>query len=355
MTHTVGILLDDATFKGIASRQTGYEQLSFYNKSAGRLKLRPFYMNLKKTGTRSALGYSYSSGKYRMRQGPLPKVIHNRDITLNPKLKKKLRQLAGSSVLFNRTNRFSKYKISDLLAGEGSLRPHLPVTTMYSRANLARAMKRFGSLYVKPNSGSVGSGIIKLSKSAKGDWQVYWRKGAPYTAPTARAIAFIHQKIGGQSYQIQEAIALAAYKGRPYDIRVSVQKNGSGHWQVTGMVGKVAAAGQHVTNVAKGGRVKRCEELFLASGLPVTRTKDSLRHVSLQIAEYLGRRLPHLADIGLDMGVDKQGRIKFIEMNGRDQRYSFKKAGLNATFFKTYSTPMQYAKKLLEQQVPPSK
>ncbi|MNC32658.1 hypothetical protein D3C75_810200 [compost metagenome] len=47
------------------------------------------------------------------------------------------------------------------------------------------------------------------------------------------------------------------------------------------------------------------------------------------------------------MGVDRAGRVKFIEMNGRDQRYSFRKAGMHAEFFRTYRTPMAYAKRLL--------
>jgi len=62
----------------------------------------------------------------------------------------------------------------------------------------------------------------------------------------------------------------------------------------------------------------------------------------------LGKKLPGLADIGFDMGIDKSGEIKLIEMNGRDQRITFKKAKLANTFYRTYLTPLQYAKFLLK-------
>lgn len=62
-----------------------------------------------------------------------------------------------------------------------------------------------------------------------------------------------------------KTIALATYKGRPYDLRVSVQRGTTGKWQVTGVVGKVAGAGRHVTNVAKG-KVRRTEVLLKIIG-----------------------------------------------------------------------------------------
>ncbi|MHA7748742.1 MULTISPECIES: YheC/YheD family protein [Paenibacillus] len=58
--------------------------------------------------------------------------------------------------------------------------------------------------------------------------------------------------------------------------------------------------------------------------------------------------MPHTADLGLDIGVDQNGGIKFIEVNGRDQRYSFRKAKMHTTFYKTYETPLKYAKFLLK-------
>lgn len=102
-----------------------------------------------------------------------------------------------------------------------------------------------------------------------------------------------------------------------------------------------------MTNVVKGGKVKRTQLLFEHSGFNTEQMTATVQKVSLSIAQYLSVKLSHLADIGLDMGIDKDENIKFIEMNGRDQRYSFRKANMSQTFYRTYETPMHYAKYLL--------
>jgi hypothetical protein len=347
MEQRVGILLDHNIYKGIQRNKTGYEHIKLYNKAAKELQLQPFYMSLLQMSNKSALGMTYDGKRYRLARLKFPKVTHNRAITLKASLISKLKGLSASSHVFNRLNRFSKHRIHNILSANTSFRSYLPRTVKYSKANLIQAMKVYSSMFIKPTSGSVGTGIIKLSRGNDVSWNLFIRKGKPLQKGLKSTQTFIHHFINGKGYIIQEAIPLATYKGNPYDLRVSVQRGGRGKWQVTGIVGKVAAKGRQVTNVAKGGTVRRCEDLFHASGFPVTETKQMIRKVALQLAQYLGNKLPHLADIGFDMGIDKDGYLKLIEMNGRDQRITFKKAKLAKTFYRTYLTPLQYGKYLL--------
>jgi hypothetical protein len=352
MKQTIGILLDHQTYVRVPGNNTGYEHIDLYNKAANQLDLMPFYMSLRQTGTKAALGYTYDAGSYNKVRRKIPAVIHNRTITLTKQGKEQLVKLAKMSTIFNRTTRFGKYRIYQLLVQKRSLRRHLPFTLIYSKSNLMKAMGRFSELFIKPTSGSVGSGIIKISKTIHGYWNIYWKKGKPTKISHEQTVKFIERYVGTRAYHIQEAIQLSTYRDRPYDIRVSVQRGITGAWQITGMVGKVAAAGRHVTNVAKGGQVRECEELFQWGNLPVEYMKNEVKRVSLEIANYLSPKLPHLADIGLDMGVDKNGTVKFIEMNGRDQRISFKKAGMHSTFYKTYLIPLRYGKSLINSKKP---
>lgn len=349
MKQTVGILLDHDMFKGVPHKRTGYEHIKLYNKAGNELGVQPFYMSLQHIQKNSALGYVFVGGRYQLTKRNIPKVTHNRALPSSSFLRTRLNQLAQSSIIFNRINRFGKHKIYKLLYTNRSLRTYLPHTIGYSRQNLKRAltMNNYSSLFIKPSSGSVGDGVIKLTKQENGIWNMHWKRGKPTRNPLGKTVNFLEKYIGKQRYIIQEAIPLATYKGRPYDLRVSVQRGTNGVWQITGMVGKVAAAGRHVTNVAKGGKVRRCEELFQASGFSPESMKQSISKASLDIAKFLGKKLPHLADIGLDIGVDQRGNIKLIEMNGRDQRITFKKAKLHTVFFQTYSTPLRYAKYLL--------
>jgi hypothetical protein len=207
-------------------------------------------------------------------------------------------------------------------------------------------MSRFASLYIKPQSSSIGRGVIKASRKPGGRWYVQLPSKS-FTAGRGAAEHSIDRVARRKHYLIQKAIPLAAYNGKPYDIRVSVQRSTGGGWQVTGMVGKVARRGSHVTNVARGGSVKRCDQLFRGSSLNAASASHSIKSMSLGMVRYLSKRLDRLADVGLDVGITSAGKPYLIELNCRDQRYSFKKANMNDTFYNTYANPLRYAKHVL--------
>jgi glutathione synthase/RimK-type ligase-like ATP-grasp enzyme len=343
----VGILLDRKTYLGILRQKTGYERIDLYNKAAENLGITPFYMCLQHISEKSALGLCYENKKYRLIRLPIPKVTHNRAMTLTSYLQKQLGLLSNSSIVFNGQNRHDKLRIHKLLSTNKSVRDYLPESMAYSSEQLIDAMERLSSLYIKPTNSSIGKGVIKVTKKENEEWQLCWSNIEPKMLSDKKAQAFIHEKVGTQSYLIQQAISLATYQGRPYDLRVSAQRGDKGKWQITGIAGKVAASGRHVTNLAKGGEARRCEELFRASGFDPYRMKADVEQASLIIAESLSERIPAMADVGLDVGVDQSGRIKLIEVNGRDQRYEFKQLKMYQTFNNTYETPLRYAKFLL--------
>lgn len=344
---TIGILVDNGVFRRIRSGNTGNEKLRLYNKAAAKHGIKIIYMCLERISPsfQSVYGYkrikgSYVSGKY-----PIPKVIHNRTLTFSKRSNQRLRRLKRIRLVFNGQNRYSKYRIHRLL--RSAFPSHLPNTVRYTRRNLRDMMNRHNSLYIKPRSSSVGKGIIKITRRKSGSWQVRLPHKS-LVAGTRKTEAIIAGHVRKKKYLIQQTIPLATYRGNPYDIRVSVQRGADGNWQVTGMYGKVAKKGSHVTNVARRGSAKPCDILFRHSFGNPAHVAMNVQHVSLHIARYLGRRLRNLADIGLDMGVDRAGHPYFIEMNGRDQRYGFRKAGLPAAFYRSYETPVLYAKYLLQ-------
>ncbi|KRE93305.1 hypothetical protein ASG89_07350 [Paenibacillus sp. Soil766] len=347
MSSVIGILLDRKTYLGILRKQTGYEHIDYYNQAAVELGLIPFYTCLKHVNSKSALGLSYESKKYTLKRLPIPKVIHNRAMTLSPTSQQKLKAIAKISHVFNGQNRHDKLHIHRLLRASANSSEFLPHTMKYSRENLIKAIHREDSFFVKPTNSSVGKGIIKVTAMPDRTWQVWWSNQLPRQLVEQQMIDFIDEKVNGQSYLIQKTIPLSMYEGRPYDLRVSVQRGARGQWGVTGIAGKVAADGRHVTNLAKGGEAVICEKLFLSNGFDPVVKREQVEKAALQIAESLSQQIPSISDVGMDIGIDHQGAIWLIEVNGRDQRYQYKHLNLNKTFYRTYETPMLYAKYLL--------
>lgn len=345
--RTVGILIDEKLFQKMRrNRHIKNAELNLYNRAARKEGLEVVYfslphMNLSK---RRVLAFRYSNGSYQSNWIKLPKIVYNRTATRTPNLKRKLHQLNRYTYVFNSKSRYPKYRIHRLLAKK--FHNNLPHTVRYSRQNLRKMMKRYPNLYIKPQDSSFGRGIIKISRKSSSRWHVRKINGQ-FTVRTKKAVHEVDRIARRSSYLIQKEIPLAKYHGRPFDIRVSVQRNSGGSWQVTGMVARTAKVGSHVTNVAQGGSVMTLTPLLRQSFQHPVRVKRSIRSLSLRVSRHLGRKLPHLADLGIDIGINKRGKPFFIEVNCRYLRKGFKQAGMSQTYQRIHQMPIKYAKRVL--------
>jgi len=77
---------------------------------------------------------------------------------------------------------------------------------------------------------------------------------------------------------------------------------------------------------------------------------ERISDAAVKIAKQYGQHFRSLADLGMDMGIDDQGNPYLIEVNVRDQRYSFYKAGEKSMFKQTYRHPLEYAQTLIYEQ-----
>jgi len=349
MERTIGILLDPQTYRGLTRKETGHEDIGLYDRSARKLGLSLLYFTLRKMKNGSVTGYVLKDGRYRTVRVPIPRVTHNRTLIGTAAAQRRMRRLQACSTVFNADNRYSKLYIHRLLAAKEELRPYLPATWAYSQRRLVKAMSARRTLFLKPLIGTIGRGIIKLTPLPDaGRWDVQWGRKQQRQARAEEVVIWVRKQVRGQRYLIQEAIPLARSDGRPFDLRVAVQRDGEGVWRVSGILGKWAAAGSHVTNIARGGTSLPGETLLRTGVTDASAALAEVRRVSLAIAGWLGKRLPRLADLGLDLGVDDDGRVYFIEMNGRHQRFAFSEAGMSEAYEQTYELPLRYAAYVLE-------
>lgn len=231
--------------------------------------------------------------------------------------------------------------------------PHLPETLPATPLTLRHMMSRYRSLIIKPSKGSIGRGIMKLERT-EGGWQLtcpvlrhgkrVWRR----FKFVRRLPPVLRRRLSRRPHIVQQCLPLAEVDGRPFDLRVSVQRGDDGLWRVTGLVAKIAGKGKFVTNVAQGGKVARFDTILEKfPHLDGPAVMNAVAEFSLRVALHLSEYLPDLADIGLDVGIDSSGKPLFIECNCKDQRYSFGKAGMIETWRETYRNPIGYAHFLL--------
>ncbi|MBD0381552.1 YheC/YheD family endospore coat-associated protein [Paenibacillus sedimenti] len=354
----VGILINDSLFEGIPKGKTKYEAIHYYSEAGKEFGIVPCYFRIHdvKLDTLKVNAYVQHGDRYILTWMDLPKVIHNRAIYLDHMSYQQLESWTKRGIiLFNRWNRYSKLLIHQLLMKDEFLRPHLPGTYPATLNNLKTMMDAYDSLIIKPTNSSVGRGVMKMDRIQTG-WKLIYPQSMKISNKIWRSVQFNHKlplvlqkKLRSRAYMIQQRLPLATFDGRPFDLRISVQRGAGGEWGITGIVAKVASRKLFLTNVAQGGEVRTLSEILAAEYpmLDPTIVYQQISDFSLRVANHLCKELPQLADIGLDIGITKDGFPLFIECNGKDQRYSFREANMRNEWKSTYYNPIAYAKYLL--------
>ncbi|OAB48136.1 YheC/YheD family protein [Paenibacillus antarcticus] len=361
MQQLVGILLNASMHRGIPRCITGQESLANYEEGAQVYGLIPVFLKLEDIDleTGRCVAYIKNDADYVLIDIPIPKVIHNRAIYINNSSHLRISRLLNRGIIvFNVCNRYGKDEIHRRLSSNPSLNPFLPNTDTATPIAIRRMMKQHHDLILKPCRGSIGQGIMRLRKvntkwmltysntPSIGEWKTI-------TLNKEQLPPIVLRRISLQPFLVQERIPLAEYQGNAYDIRVTIQRGLQGLWQMTGMYAKIAPSNTFVTNIAQGATAVPVESILttsIPSQSPLS-VIQSIEQVTLEIAWSLSTQLPWLADFGMDIGITSEGKPYFIECNGRDQRYGFRKASMISTWRKTYEHPMAYAHHLLESDV----
>lgn len=351
----VGVLLCPLVYGGIRNKLKYYENLAFYEDGAKKNNLIPCFFRLQDIHPGQDILTAYvrgEEGRYHKKEIPKPEVIHNRAFIQSSAGKRKIKELQAEGIkIFNENNRYTKMHVHELLTKKNELKPFLPETVRCNKANLQKMMEKYKDIIIKPNNGSLGNKVFKLSTVNGNAWELsyYLKKRTISEVFYGEWPEKLRRIAANPRYIIQERIPLACRNGSPFDLRVSVQRGGAGNWQVSGIVGKLAIKGNYLTNVSRGGKCRSLRELLTDSPhLSLEKVEEDIERLSIDIAEQLAKYLPNLADIGLDIGITSLGVPMFIECNARDLRITFRNAKLMEEWKKTHTTPMDYARFLYD-------
>lgn len=342
----IGILYPDELLERLRMGKGSFEKPSFYRDAAKEAGEEVIFFSPKHINWQEGSVKGWEGPGLSRKRCPIPDVIVNRmrtNLHSDKRMIKRLKRLG--KVIFNEHNVYSKLKIHRILEKNAQLRPYLPATLQFSRKMTLQLLEEHASLFLKPVTASVGNGIIRIRKvsgSAYAEVNTLGRTIRHKLDPAGKKMDRM-LKSRRQSYLVQQGIQLMEYEGRPVDFRVSIQKNGLGRWQCTGMVGKVGKAKSIVTNLHCGGKSIKASKLFQGWGWDVWEAERHLASLGLAIAETLERDLPHIADLGLDIAFDDRQHPWFIEANFRDLRITFRNAGEREMWRGTFTAPIQYA------------
>lgn len=235
------------------------------------------------------------------------------------------------------------------------VRPLLPPSAPYrGEASLVDWIEaRDGGAFLKPVVGSQGKGALAIAASPGGRWTLsgrdaFGRLVQARRLPRREAMREVAARIGRRPYLMQPLLELRGPDGEPFDLRALMQKDGSGAWRMTGIAVRTGAP-ESVTANLHGGGVARAPGPYLA-GLfgerQAVRLLERLREASDSIVLRLEQLYGRFAELGLDYGIDREGRIWFLEANTKPGRASMSAAG-EAAVSNAIHNPLAYARYIL--------
>ncbi|MFC5406052.1 YheC/YheD family protein [Cohnella soli] len=219
----------------------------------------------------------------------------------------------------------SKWLKTKAVLHDPHVRKHVPETRRMTAQSLRLMLDRYAMVYIKPDAGSYGKGVMRVEKNGgKYSYQTEEKKRIFDSFSLLYRSILLHKR--NRPYLVQKGIHLLKYKGRRFDIRVMVQRNFQKKWEMTGMIGRVAHPKRIVTNYHSGGKPMEIRTLLtpLTSGATRTRIINNIAATGYAAAIALSRKYPKLVAVGADIGLDTDFRPWIIELNTSPDPYIFR-------------------------------
>lgn len=269
---------------------------------------------------------------------PQPDIVYNRirfrKIEAKPGVQKLLNDLHNRQQVFVFNSRFlDKWEVYQALRKHHHIKTLLPETMPYSLSSMQAGLQVYPEMFLKPKHGSIGKGIIKIARTKQNDFRFCaagkneprWRK--------EKSIIDLDRSLrraGVQEeyYLLQRGVELSTFKGRVFDLRTQVQKNGRGLWVKTGIAVRLAGKNRFITHIPNGGKAMDYEEIINRVFL-TEETKQNLKSQLDLIFELVPGLLEeelglNLGILSMDIGIDSGGQVWLLEVNSKPSSFDEK-------------------------------
>lgn len=294
--------------------------------------------------------------QWEKRKAPLPNIIYDRcyyDAPFSTQ-KQTVHQLkTKKDVLFLGHGLPNKWKVYEALQ-QTNIKRYLPDTFfVYDVDTIFQYVHLYQHVMLKPQYGANGRGIITLLKERDHVSLHYFSNDGQLRQKLVtkkQAMTFFQRLLAKSPYLLQPLLSLQTDDNRPFDLRILMQKNGQGEWQVQGKGIRIGMKDAFVSNVTKGGAFLPFDRWFTATGNEMNwALLSELHNMLFQLLRAIEKKFSPLFELGIDVGIEwNKQRLWILDINSKPGR----KVVLETEPEKQeqlYEAPVLYALYLLHQ------
>lgn len=262
-------------------------------------------------GTANIWWYDLTLSTWQTGVTPIPPIIYNRlsrrRVEQSRSGQKLIEALSKRALLFNH-GFLRKDFVYHTLARQGLGHLIPPFTVLTEEKEAIAFYLDHHDIYLKPADGTLGRGIgrlkIKTNEShalVLNRWNV---PGRVVRSMSKNELPMFFRRLKKQGlYVLQATVPLLQWRDRTVDLRVLVQKDASGRWQLTGAAGRVAPMDEITTHTLRGGERVSLETLMREADTPPPSVK-ALENVCLSAAQALeAYSKGEMAELSFDLGL----------------------------------------------------
>ncbi|MBS4023645.1 MAG: YheC/YheD family protein [Dethiobacter sp.] len=286
---------------------------------------------------------------------PLPDVFYDRVKAV------KTYQMTGDEVRrrfdllgikkINSCGEFNKWDLYRLFQSDDKLSKHLPKTKYFQNINdLISMLEQFNKVYVKGCNGSRGKQVLSIARLPEGGYEFR----SYVNTIVVRHIHDLHQLhkhissyLSAKHIIIQQAIDLLTINDCIVDFRGELQRNGRGELTITAIPVRI---GKQYSPISTRGFSYPFEFFFENimnySKEKTASIKSNAEDFLVNIYTFVEQAYGPFGELGIDIGLDKTGKLWFIECNAKSAKVSLYNTTLGETLHRAFLNPLEYAKYL---------
>ena len=249
---------------------------------------------------------------------PFPSVVYMQSAEKQENIKK-LESVIGPYVFNNFI--FDKWEGYNLLKQNKELWIHLPYTELLqSKEQFLNFFNQFKDIILKPIFGYSSIGIYRIKLLENNNLEVFHDDGMNLERQEIKHLetfwSTFHYKFSPGAYIIQQSINTVKSQGNVTDIRLNMDKNCNGNWDMSLLLFRLSR--NNSAFISKS-IVAYTLDKFLKSPIydkeKMGDIGDLVINLGLKIGNAFDQSGLHMADIGIDLGMDENGYLWIFEVN----------------------------------------